>query len=196
MSQSNKIDWESVYEQLHRSEQQLAEVLSPNPDRVRRIQAERAARLASRRKAAEIETTIPMLIVEVAGERIAIKVTSVSEVMPLIGLTHVPGTDASSLGVINLRGELYNVMDTRAFLRSQRAQGETAWGVALRHPALRVMLGVDAVLRIENVPSSALDAAEDNVLRVQDEIAILLDTPGILERLEAGLASVANPQDQ
>jgi hypothetical protein len=58
------------------------------------------------------------------------------------------------------------------------------------------MLGAQLVLRIENIPASALQAAEDNVLQVRDGIAILLDTQGIIARLEEGLAASINSQDQ
>lgn len=192
----SKIDWNAVYEQLRQSEQQLAEVLSPNPGRVRHIQAERAARLASRRRSETAERTLPMLLVEAGGERIAIEATAVSEVVRISALTPVAGAPEEIQGVTNLRGELYTVMGVHSFLQATRPAGETMWGIALRHPVLRIVLRVDSVQRIESVPERVLAAAENNVLRIQDEIAIILDTRAILERLEAEMASSADFHDQ
>lgn len=192
----SKIDWNAVNERLRQSEQKLAEVLSPNPDRIRRIQAERAARLASRRGAGTVETTIPMLLVEAGGERIAVDAREVSEVVRIVTLTPVAGAPGEVLGVTNLRGELYSVMGMQSFVQASRPSGETVWGIALRHPVLRLILGIDAVLRIENIPASTLAAVENNVLRIQDEIAIVLDTRAILERLDAQTASQATFHDQ
>jgi chemotaxis signal transduction protein len=195
MSDSN-IDWNAVYEQLRQSEQKLVEALSPNPERVRRIQSDRAARLASRRRSEHVEETVPMLIAEVGGERIAIDARAVSEAVRISALTPVAGAPDEILGVTNLRGELYSVMAARSFLKTAGSAGETMWGIALRHPVLRIILRVEAVHRIENVPASALAAVEGNVLRIQDEIAIVLDTRAVLERLEAEIASLTTFHDQ
>lgn len=196
MSDAKKIDWEAAYERLRLSEQRLAEVLSPDPDRIRRIQAERAARIASRPQRGTREATVPMLIVDLGGERLAIDARTASEVVRISTLTPVAGAAEEVLGVINVRGELYSVLDLHAFLRSKRTEMEIAWGIALRHSSLRIVLGVQAVLRIESVPASAVAALEDNVLRIHDEIAIVLDTQVILGRLEAELASSLHSQDQ
>lgn len=191
----SKIDWNAVYEQLRQSEQHLAEALSPNPDRVRRVQAERAARLACRR-IETAEETIPMLVAEAGGERIAIDAKAILEVVRIAVLTPVAGAPEEVLGVTNLRGELYNVISARRFLQEPRSDGELMWGIALRHPVLRIILRVEATYRIENVPASVLAAAEGNVLRIQDEIAIILDTQAILERLEAEMAAQTHLNDQ
>lgn len=192
----SKIDWNAVYEQLHQSEQKLAEALSPNPERVRRIQSERAARLAARRRGGRVEETAPMLLVEAGGERIAIDVRAVSEVLRISALTPVAGAPDEILGVTNFRGELYSVLAARSFVKATGSTGETMWGIALRHPVLRIILKVESVHRIENVPASALAAIEGNVLRIQDEIAIVLDTRAILERLDAETASLTTFHDQ
>lgn len=192
----SKIDWDAVYEQLRQSEQKLAEALSPNPERVRRIQSERAARLASRRRSGRVEETIPMLLVEAGGERIAIDTRAVSEVLRISSLTSVAGAPDEILGVTNLRGELYSVLAARSFLKTTGSARETLWGIALRHPVLRIILKVESVHRIESVSASTLAAIEGNVLRIQDEIAIVLDTRAILERLEVEIASLTTFHDQ
>jgi chemotaxis signal transduction protein len=184
MSDARKINWQAVYDRLRESEQKLTEVLSPNPERIHRIQAERAARLASRRQAGEVEATVPVMLVEIGGERTAIRITAIAEVMPIPTLTRVAGAPDDVRGVVNLRGELYSVIDPSSFMQAGRGAGEISWGVALRHPTLRIVLGAQAVLRIENIPASILSTVEDGVLRIGNEIAILLDTRTILERLE------------
>lgn len=185
---AQKIDWSTVHERLRANERSLAEVLSPNPQRIERVLEERAARLVRRQQETREQEQTPVLILEAGEEWIAMDALAVQEVVPIRHLAPVPGTGPELLGVTTIRGELYSVLDPVASVSGNRtapgAGAKTAWGVALRHPRLRVLLGIATMARLEMLPANALANAPENVLRVGEHLAILLDTQTVLEHLD------------
>jgi purine-binding chemotaxis protein CheW len=61
----------------------------------------------------ESERTQPYVIFELGGERYALEVMRVQEVIDMGAMTQVPGASQSLRGVINLRGHVVSVYDLR-----------------------------------------------------------------------------------
>jgi len=98
---------------------------------------------------------VRLLLFTCGGERFALDVAYVREILPGQEITPVPFVPPSVAGIINHRGTIYTLIRfTRlAGLRDDRADGGV---VLLRLPEMSVGLAVESVEGIERVPVSLL----------------------------------------
>ena len=97
------------YEIAHRSDDK-----NISASKVQAILEERARALA---KSADTQTgeSMPLVVFSLANETYGIATEHVREVQPLRGVTPVPCTPEFVVGVINIRGSIYSVIDIRSF---------------------------------------------------------------------------------
>ncbi|GGB92861.1 chemotaxis protein CheW [Marinobacterium zhoushanense] len=97
----------------------------------------------------------------VDNELYGIDVMQVKEVLRYSEITPVPGADASVLGIINLRGNVVTVIDTRQMFRMPRAQpdDETRVIVVEFNESEVIGLVVDSVDEVLNLPQNDVDRA-------------------------------------
>lgn len=86
--------------------------------------------------------------------------SSVESIVPIEGITFVPGAPPWILGVVNVRGEIESVLDLNAVLGLGRTDltPESRLLIA-QHEDLRSGLLVDRMVDIAGVPSSAIGPA-------------------------------------
>jgi purine-binding chemotaxis protein CheW len=77
--------------------------------------------------------------------------TSVESIVPIEGITYVPGTPSWILGVVNVRGEIESVLDLRAVLGLGRAE---------LTPESRLLIASDGGLRSGLLVDQVIDIAE------------------------------------
>lgn len=95
---------------------------------------------------------ISTLGVQIAGQNWLVDMSDISEVLPLPQLTAVPLTKPWFLGMANVRGNLYSVVDMGAYQQKGKASRTAASRVLLvaeRH-AFNAALLVDRVLGLRN----------------------------------------------
>lgn len=100
---------------------------------------------------------ISTLGVQIAGQNWLVDMCDISEVLPLPQLTPVPLTKPWFLGVANVRGNLYSVVDMAAYQQkggASRTTANRALLVAERH-AFNAALLVDRVLGLRNAQAWA-----------------------------------------
>lgn len=100
---------------------------------------------------------ISTLGVQIAGRNWLVDMCDISEVLPLPQLTPVPLTKPWFLGVANVRGNLYSVVDMAAYQQKSGASRTAANRVLLvaeRH-AFNAALLVDRVLGLRNAQAWA-----------------------------------------
>jgi purine-binding chemotaxis protein CheW len=112
-SRGGPIDWEAV-------RRRLAEAASANSsanplpaDRAREVLKRRARELARVPPQAEAGAAVEVLCFRLAQERYALEARYVHEVFRLSALTPLPHAPAYLMGVTNLRGEIYPLIDLR-----------------------------------------------------------------------------------
>jgi twitching motility protein PilI len=111
------------------------------------------SRLASRMQAARTEgVQASWLAVEAAGARYLFPLTQSGEIFPYASTQPVPYTQPWFLGVANLRGGLYGVVDLAAFLSGRPGGPRTEAGRAdARLVALNALLEVNCALLIDRL---------------------------------------------
>lgn len=121
-----------------------------NREALRELQS----RLASRLQAARAEGAVQAswLAVEAAGARYLFPLTQSGEIFPFASTLPVPYTREWFLGVANLRGGLYGVVDLASFVGGQTpAQRSDAGRAESRLIALNGMLEVNCALLIDRL---------------------------------------------
>jgi len=108
------IDWQEAYARLERIRRALEAGGDRPPEETGRILRDRARALARPVEEAPAPTEVlDLLVFSLTGERYGIETAHVLEVVPLRGLTPVPGTPPFVLGVVNHRGRILPVLDLR-----------------------------------------------------------------------------------
>lgn len=120
-----------------------------NREALRELQS----RLASRLQAARTEgVQASWLAVEAAGQRYLFPLTQSGEIFPYAATQPVPYTRDWFLGVANLRGGLYGVVDLASFVaRCAPAQRSDAGRAESRLVALNAVLEVNCALLIDRL---------------------------------------------
>jgi purine-binding chemotaxis protein CheW len=181
------IDWEQVRERLGAGERALAEALSESPSRVEAAYRKRAKLLANGSDWSEPRTAgISSLVFGLHQERYAIGLDELTEVLPFGACTPVPGAAAEFLGVINLRGELWPVVDlARVILNTERGPAGSGFVLMLRRRKGEIGLKVDHVEGLREVPSEKISpSAQGKYTRsISGETLLLLDLEKVLEEI-------------
>ena len=120
-----------------------------NREALRELQS----RLASRLQAARTEgVQASWLAVEAAGGRYLFPLAQSGEIFPFASAQHVPYTQAWFLGVANLRGGLYGVVDLASFVAGRApAMRSDATRAESRLVALNAALEVNCALLIDRL---------------------------------------------
>lgn len=120
-----------------------------NREALRELQS----RLASRLQAARTEgVQAAWLAVEAAGRKYLFPLTQSGEIFPFSSIQPVPYTQGWFLGVANLRGGLYGVVDLASYVSGQApAQRSDAGRAESRLVALNALLEVNCALLIDRL---------------------------------------------
>lgn len=181
----NPIRWDEVHRRLEKSEDSLGEALSASPERVKAVFRRRALHLARQDAdgTGSSAPAIPAMVCRAGGERYAIALDQLAEVVPFRGCTPVPGARPELLGVIGLRGEIRPVIDLARIL-SGISSSDSGVVLILRS---RIGLKVEHVedlrqIQIDSVqPDQAGAEAQERYLRrVGSGTLALLDAEAML----------------
>lgn len=115
--QMGSIDWDKVYRHLNNIRIAIEVGFRPTLDERKKILKSRAKRLAHQPKTNEaVEKGIDIVEFLASNERYGIELRYVLEVYPLKEFTPMPFTPQFIIGIINVRGKIYSIMDIKRFL--------------------------------------------------------------------------------
>jgi purine-binding chemotaxis protein CheW len=173
-------------------------------DEVQKVWAARSARLARVPVQEEEGEYLQLARLRLGREIYAIDVQYVADIRPLERLTCVPRVPAWVAGVVNLRGRIYSVVDLLQFLglsrdtspegeqKNRSREDQSRYLVVVETPAIELVLLVDEVLPIRDVPVSRIEQAlgkayalrPDYVYGIADmdgeDAMVILDLPVLL----------------
>jgi len=110
-------------------------------------------RLADRLQIARIQGVAPSwLAVEAGGQKYLFPMSQAGEIFPWVAIQPVPYTQAWFLGVANLRGGLYGIVDLASFVTGQTAVPKSEFArKESRLIALNSVMGVNCALLIDRL---------------------------------------------
>lgn len=155
-----RIDWDQVKQRLQAAQQ--ANMQSLDSERLQKILAARAARLASRAANVEAQAeSLSLLTFFLGGECYALELEQLSEVLPLQQVTPIPDAPPELTGVINLRGEIVTVVDLGRILELPASQTSGGYILLLRHATGDLGLRVEQLGQVDRVPKKDLVSTND-----------------------------------
>ncbi len=102
----------------------------------------------------------------IGARRLMASITEVSEILPVLHHTSVPGTQPWLLGVVNVRGTLVPLVDLRGYIEGGRTPlGDTSRMLVARHGSNAIGLLVEEVLGQRNL------TAENDPLKLENDAA-------------------------
>jgi purine-binding chemotaxis protein CheW len=126
------------------------------------------------------------------GETYGVNVMEVQEVLRVTDIAPVPGAPNYVLGIINLRGNVVSVLDTRRRFGLQTTESNDATRIVIiESGGQTVGIRVDAVAEVLDVDSSEIESSPDvgndeaaryisGMVSRGDELVILIDVHKII----------------
>jgi purine-binding chemotaxis protein CheW len=181
------LNWDEIRQRMDAGgalgdEQQLS------VERVRSILDERARALA-KVSVAETGETMQLVVFALASETYGLASDYVREVQPLRNATPVPCTPSFVVGVINIRGAIYSVIDIREFFGVAKQEiTEMTKVILVKAAGLEVGIMADDVIGAKSVPlgevKPPLDAhgggKDEFIQGVTRDMLIILNLEAIL----------------
>ena len=167
---------------------QTSSTKTMSPERVKAILEERARALA---RVDEVESgeMLQLVVFCLANERYGIATEYVRDVQPITDLSPVPCTPGFVVGIVNIRGKIYSVIDIRQFFGVPKREITSATKVIVVDAAeLEVGILADDVEGAENVPLSEIKTSlgghagikEEHVEGVTEDMLIILNLEALL----------------
>ena len=96
-------------------------------------------------------------VLEISQQNFGVEVKNVKEILPVPKITPIPNVHKSILGVFNLRGQIYSLLDLRVFLRLGYAElSERNLVVVLEYENISFGTVVDKVLDVTYLDSTKI----------------------------------------
>ncbi len=109
-------------------------------------------------KAKELENMTQWVTFMLEGEKYGIDVMKVKEVLRNIEIAPVPGAPNYILGIINLRGNVVTIIDTRTrFGLPQKEVDENTRVIVIETEDQSVGILVDAIAEVADIPQSEIE---------------------------------------
>ncbi|MCK6542892.1 chemotaxis protein CheW [bacterium] len=145
---------QDVFDEVHKL---MAELLSSRltPEAEAKILAGRAEKLKRAHTIEETGEQISVLIFQLSSEFFALETQYVSEVRVLSEVTPVPCTPDFVLGITNIRGAVFSVIDIRgSFNLEDRPVTDRSMFLMIQWKGIELCLLADAVIEKINLPRS------------------------------------------
>lgn len=168
----------------------IDDTLITDTDEVQRILEERAVALAQSSHDEDPGDTVTLVILRLGSERYGVPIEHVREIKPLDRVTALSSTPPFWLGLANLRGSLYPVLDLRRYLGVPGASSATDPQLVLvSGSGMTIGLRVDEVLEVRSIQLSAIGPAlvERSAERADIHTGLTNDLIAVLD-VEAVLA--------
>ena len=186
------IDWHEVKQRIARNQALVGEAERTDRSKLARVFHERAARLANRSRAGSTGAAkVPMLVIQLGGERFGIALAHLEQVFPQSPITPVPGAADYLLGVANLQGIVRSVVDPRRLMHLPSDATDKGYLVLVRLRDCFVALWVEQLEGVAQIDMEALAPVDHAaagetpsfVKGVTDDHIMVLDLASLLEHV-------------
>ncbi len=137
------------------------------PDAWQHIWERRAAQLAQRPSQEDRGAQVELVLVELGCEVYGLDVHHVFDIKPMGRITSVPRVPEWVTGVVNLRGQIYSVVDLPRFLgltqTAEDDENRATYLAVVKDANMEVALLVDNILTVEMFPIAQLQDVTDTV---------------------------------
>jgi purine-binding chemotaxis protein CheW len=183
-----RIDWEEVRRQINDTMEKTTGEKTVSAEKAKAILEERARALAKVTRS-ETGETMQLVVFSLANETYGIATDYVREVQPLRDISPVPCTPSFVVGIINIRGAIYSVIDIREFFGVPKQElTELTKVILVNTGELEVGLLADDVMGARSVPLAEIKpplatragAKEEYIQGVTKDMLIILNLESLL----------------
>jgi purine-binding chemotaxis protein CheW len=183
-----RINWDMVRQAMNEASATNSGEKAMPAEKLKSILEERA-RALSKSTEAESGEMMQLVVFSLANETYGITTDYVREIQPLNDVSRVPCTPAFVVGVINIRGAIYSVVDIREFF-GVRKQGitESTKVILVNAGGLEVGILADDVLGARSVPladirtplATRASVKEEYVQGVTKDMLVILNLDAVM----------------
>jgi purine-binding chemotaxis protein CheW len=119
MAETGRASFEALYKRLEEAERTLVKGARLSPEQRKKVLSERAHALAETRQKAQKSAAIEVVAFRVGGERYAVPIEKVDEILEIKGLYPLLGAPRHVLGAMVARSRVLPVIDLRQVLGLQ-----------------------------------------------------------------------------
>jgi purine-binding chemotaxis protein CheW len=177
--QRKTIDWNEIHRFMEEAQLAIKREWSPTLEEKKKILKTRAKRLAQEPEKKEtVEKYIEVVEFLLSYEKYAIESSYVHEIYPLKELTPLPCTPPFVLGIINVHGQIFSVIDIKKFFELPEKGLSDLNKVIILHsegPALSRVEGMefgilaDVILGVRQIPLTDIQPSLPTLTGIREE---------------------------
>ena len=183
-------DFKNIYTHLEICKANLKKEYKQSPEERKKILKARAMALAeSSGKSGEDEAYLEVVEFFIADEKYAIELNHIQEVYPIKYITPLPCTPPFVVGIINLRGQIFSIIDLKKFYNlPQKETSNCNLAIILHCNEMEFGILADALFGVTSIPiktvqtslSMLTDISVEHLKGITQERVIILDGERIL----------------
>jgi purine-binding chemotaxis protein CheW len=190
-----KIDWDSVRQRLAGYQAHAGDSRCDR-DRLVEVFRQRARDLERRKRHDTAQASqVPVVVFRLGDERFGIPLADLSQVLPCVAITPIPGKHALLLGVANLGGTLRSVVDLNALLHTSATHCDDKYIVLLRVADQSLALQIESLDGVSEIDLATLAPVDEtasgatiNLTRgITDNRIIVLDSTAVIGKVKEQL---------
>jgi purine-binding chemotaxis protein CheW len=139
---------------------------------------------------------LDVVVLHIGDERYGLPVGSVVEVRPLKLMTVVPGLANHWVGIVNLRGSLFAVLDLRIYLGLPGDRADDSHMALITAGAWSAVVLADDIRTVVSVPRADIGLPVDSSSRVISGVTTDLISILDVDRLVSDLAPASDSKDR
>ena len=165
------IAWKEIYDRLAASRAAIERESTRSSKDIRKILKARARVLAQepadRHAAGE---TMDVLEFRLANESYCVELSYIQEVWPLKALTPVPGSPAFVLGIINVRGQVFSVIDLKKFFElPEKGLSDLNKVIIVQHNGVAFGILADAIAGVRSIAVADIQPSLPTLTGIRQE---------------------------
>lgn len=147
------INWKEIHQHLALTRKMIERESARTPAEIRTILKTRARVLAREPEDPDKNgESINVLEFRLASENYAVELSFIQEVYPLRTLTTLPGTPPFVLGIVNVRGQVYSVIDIKKFFElPDKGLGDLNKVILVQHNGVEFGILADVITGVNSI---------------------------------------------
>jgi purine-binding chemotaxis protein CheW len=166
-----KTDWAEVHQRLAEARARSEQAGLPSLEEQQKILKERALALAQPLPGEKGgEDALELVAFQLADERYGFESRHVREIIPLKDLTPLPTSPGFIAGIVNVRGQIFSVIDLKTlFELPKRGLIERQSVLLLQSEGMEFGVLADEILGVQRIPRGALQPALPTLTGLREE---------------------------
>ncbi len=169
--EKKNIDWKEVRSRIETSTKVFKSGIAPTIEGKKKILKERAKALAVEpEKEVRAEEYLHVLEFSLAYERYCIETSFIQEVYPLKELTPLSCTPNFVLGIINVRGKIFSVIDIKKFFDiPERGLTDLNKVIIINYDNIELGILADSIIGVRSIPLEDIQPSIPTLTGIREE---------------------------